>query len=1372
MSLNKQLIAGLILGIAGFAGNWFKYPLFLNIDFLFGSLFVMIALLRYGTGAGIIASIVASSCTFLMWKHPYAMVIFTAETAVVGFLNRRRSKADILLHDIGYWFIIGTPLVWLFYNGVLHDSFSSTILIALKQSMNGISNALLAYIFFMIIASREKVAEHLPSFSQVFFTTVVTMVLVPAFLYIFYSLRSTSEREGALLASQTKRASDNVALTVSSWLQEHHQIVTALAHRIGDQDRKSVNEMQQLVETFNDASHALWAVGVIDKHATSIAFSPRVDAFGHSTIGISYADRSYLSSLKENRKPYIAGVLQGKSGNKGPVVPLLAPMFAGNEFKGYCFGALQTDAMLKHIKIIVGTVKMDITLLDQFGQVVVSTRKDLPTMSGYSRPPGGSIRQINRDVIQWIPRHETGKNLMQRWSKSLYISEKEIDPASHWKVIVENSYFPLLEQLRSKAATALAGLVFLSLCIVVITTLLGRRLTRSLEKLRFSTGSLPEDIRSNRPAMLPESSIREIAGLIDNFRITRTALQEQHDSLQNLNDSLNEKNAFLSESEERYRILVEVAPFAVFVNRNDSIEYVNPTALALFGADSAGQLLGRSPFSLFHPEYHPIMTARINKLMSAQTVPLIEARIVQLNGTVRNVEVAAASFVDSKGVAIHVMLHDITERKHNEEKLRSVLTRFSEAQKAASAGLWDWDIPTGRLTWSPELYELFGLDPEQVQASFEVWQGVMHPEDWAVADQRVKKALEKKERLYNEYRTFTPSGELRWISAIGDTIYDDSEKPVRMSGICIDITERKQAEERLNLLADTANVLLVTDSPQNAVEALCLKALSILGCQCFFNFLIDQDSGRLKLNACTGITDEDQEKIQWLDLGVAVCGCTAQDACRIVAEDIPNTPDERTELINSFGIRAYACHPLMFGPEVIGTLSFGTRTRSSFSDEDLAVMKAISDLVAIAMQRKRIEGSLERAKKEWERTFDSVPDLIAILDDKHRIIRVNRSMAKQLNREPKDCIGLLCHEAIHGTLCPPAFCPQTHTLCDNLTHEVEIYEESLGGDYLISTTPLHDAAGNLIGTVHVARDISDRKSAEDALKKAHDTLEERIRERTSQLEETVEILQEEVRDRIKAEKALGLESEERIKAVERLREQEKFMILQSRHAAMGEMIGNIAHQWRQPLNILGLLIQQMQMYHEVGQFDTDYLDQSVRKGMEIIQHMSRTIDDFRDFFRPDKEPVVFSVSDSIEKAISLVRESFASNLVSIDSRIDCEPVTMGYPNEFSQVLLNILINARDVLLERKVIDPRITINVGTKDCRCIIKISDNAGGITDNVIGKVFDPYFTTKGVQQGTGLGLYMAKTIIEKNMNGLLTVANGPEGAEFQIEVESVVP
>jgi PAS domain S-box-containing protein len=155
-------------------------------------------------------------------------------------------------------------------------------------------------------------------------------------------------------------------------------------------------------------------------------------------------------------------------------------------------------------------------------------------------------------------------------------------------------------------------------------------------------------------------------------------------------------------------------------------------------------------------------------------------------------------------------------------------------------------------------------------------------------------------------------------------------------------------------------------------------------------------------------------------------------------------------------------------------------------------------------EQKQAQDELLRAKQEWELTFDSVPDLIAILDNEHRIIRVNGSMAQRLGKRPEQCAGLFCFECVHGLKSPPPFCPHTLTLMDGKEHVAEIHESNLGGDFLVSTTPLLDRDGRVVGAVHAARDITVRKLAEEALRSSHEELESRVRERTAELTEALE----------------------------------------------------------------------------------------------------------------------------------------------------------------------------------------------------------------------------------------------------------------------------
>jgi PAS domain S-box-containing protein len=687
-------------------------------------------------------------------------------------------------------------------------------------------------------------------------------------------------------------------------------------------------------------------------------------------------------------------------------------------------------------------------------------------------------------------------------------------------------------------------------------------------------------------------------------------------------------------------------------------------------------------------------------------------------------------------------------------------------------------------------------------------------------------------------------------------------------------------------------------------------------------------------------------------------------------------------------------------------------------------------------ERDVLMGSLVQAKEEWERTFDAVPDLIAILDERHRVVRANRAMAERLGMTPDQCTGKVCYEVVHGLGCAPEFCPHVRTLADGREAEAEVHESRLGGDFLVTTTPLTDEEGRRVGTVHVARDITDRKRAEEALRESEERLNraqeiahlgsweldllnnsltwsdevyrifglrpqefaatyeaflesvhpddraavdaayssslhvgkdtyeiehrvirkltgevrvvhekcEHIRDESGRVIRSVGMVhditeqirfEDEIKRRIavriginmildqalkcgtdedvagaaltvaqeltgsrfgfigeigpeglmhdiaisdtgweacamhdrtgrrrppgsfhvhgiygrvlkdgksiitndpashpdsigtpeghpplaaflgvplllgdrtigmigvgnrdggygreeldslesvapaivealyrkRAEEALQRAHDElELKVEERtaeLREKDQMLLMQSRQAAMGEMIGNIAHQWRQPLNALSLIVQTLPLMREMGELSQEYLESIEERSMGIIKHMSQTIDDFRNYFRPDKEKLPFTLGQAVSRTLSLIEDSFKNRPIAVEVVKEEDPVITGYLNEYCQVLLNILINARDAFPEEIAENAKVVITMGTDNGRAVVTIADNAGGISDDVMDKIFDPYFTTKGPDKGTGVGLFMSKAIIEKNMGGRLTARNTGCGAEFRIEV-----
>ena len=325
------------------------------------------------------------------------------------------------------------------------------------------------------------------------------------------------------------------------------------------------------------------------------------------------------------------------------------------------------------------------------------------------------------------------------------------------------------------------------------------------------------------------------------------------------------------------------------------------------------------------------------------------------------------------------------------------------------------------------------------------------------------------------------------------------------------VTEQKNAEaalrkakERFEIMAETASRLLATDKPHALVNELCRRVMTYLDCHAFFNYLVDPTNQRLHLNACAGIPEQTAREIEWLDYGVAVCGCAARDATRIVCENIPVTPDPRTELVKSFGIKAYACHPLLSGGQVIGTLSFGTRTRTAFAEDELSMMKGVAHQVATAMDRNRLIREIEQSRDELEkrvlertkelkragetlkaerqRFFDvleTLPAYVVLLTPDYYATFANRTFTERFGESH----GRRCFEFLFGRSEP---C-ETYSVLKTMAPHGWEWTGPDGRIYSVFDFPFVDTDGsNLI--LEMGIDITEQKRAQEELKKKEEQI--------------------------------------------------------------------------------------------------------------------------------------------------------------------------------------------------------------------------------------------------------------------------------------------
>ena len=372
---------------------------------------------------------------------------------------------------------------------------------------------------------------------------------------------------------------------------------------------------------------------------------------------------------------------------------------------------------------------------------------------------------------------------------------------------------------------------------------------------------------------------------------------------------------------------------------------------------------------------------------------------------------------------------------------------------------------------------------------------------------------------------------------------------------------------------------------------------------------------------------------------------------------------------------------------------------------------------------------------------NSANDAILMMDPLGAISYWNPAATRILGYSAQEALG----QPLHNLLAPEKYheayakaCPEFwRTGRGNVVGKsIEMLARTKNG----SDIPIElSMAGVLLNgqwyAVGILRDISEIKQAQEQLVLKQEQLESLNRSLQKRVDETVS----------------------------ELRQKDQVLISQSRQAAMGEMIGNIAHQWRQPLNVLAMVIANLQCAQQDQELTEAYMTESVATANRLIQKMSTTINDFRDFFNPDKKMVDFSAREQVALVVNMVEAAFEKNSITIVSESGNDCILQGFPNEYSQVVLNLLNNARDAIIETRATLGQIVIALQEKDGMGVVTVRDNGGGIAENVLDKIFDPYFSTKST--GTGIGLYMSKMIIERNMNGRIEATTFAGGSEFSI-------
>ncbi|RMF88781.1 MAG: response regulator [Nitrospinota bacterium] len=527
-----------LLLVAGVVGNYLHLPLFFGVDFLFGSIAVLIVVRLYGLGWGILAALLAGSYTYLLWQHPYALIIFTAEAGCVGLLLRWRSQ-NLALLDTLFWLVLGMPLVWLFYAGVMQMDGTAVHLIMLKQSINGIFNALLADLIFAYLPLhrwQEQITPSPCSFQQTLYNLLVASVLFATLSLMVVNSRQAMHHLEKQIRIQLESTSFNLTNALTSWLQRHLHALSKLAQfAVHSEETDLQAELALVQQTFPD----FFLLYVTDATGRVRAVYPLSGFQEEQRQEGTLVDYPTFAGVKITLQPVIDDV-HTDSASSLPHVGFGVPIVQDHNFLGMVYGSLDLHYTGTLVQFHSAGKAIQLTLVGRANQVIASTDPSHQLMQRFDRERGGVIIPLGEGMYRWLPPAGSLPEMV-RWKKSLYLKENRLGDPFPWTLVVTIPTAMYRNQLYSFYIRNLGLMLIMVALVLVAATPLSRWITRPLSRLATITTDLPTKLLDQEPLSWPQSLFREIATLTTNFQHMARALGQQFRELKAMNETLEQR---------------------------------------------------------------------------------------------------------------------------------------------------------------------------------------------------------------------------------------------------------------------------------------------------------------------------------------------------------------------------------------------------------------------------------------------------------------------------------------------------------------------------------------------------------------------------------------------------------------------------------------------------------------------------------------------------------------------------------------------------------------------------------------------------------------------------------------------------------------
>ena len=474
----------------GVAGNYFALPMFFSIEFVFGSVFSLLALQLLGARLGVASALVVSSVTLATWNHPYAMVVFTAEAIVVALFQGRK-QVSFVVADAIYWCVVGMPLVFLFYYYVMELPPVNANVTLLKDAVNGLANALIARLVFIGIAYNRR-HEALP-LREVIANFMFMMALIPSLLFIIAHSRGDHEKLTLSIRESLQVTGQRTGANLEEWLQVRMRTPVHLAKRAASQ---SLPYMQGALERVQAKESDFLQLALVDKNATIVAHSQRLAPLGQNNIGWNFGDQPYLALLKQSLTPLLSEMLLSGTSQPVPMLAMLAPVVTNGFYAGHVLGVLNLAHLEKFVALnsrSTLSAELTYTLLDRGGAIILSNEAKQKIMQPYVHDRGELI-QLGDGLMQWLPEIPERTSVSARWNEAVYIHEAGVGGTSGWKLVLAVPAQPFALQQYAEYSRLLSLLGVALLLGLLLAEWLSRRIVASLNELGLITQKMGQDL--------------------------------------------------------------------------------------------------------------------------------------------------------------------------------------------------------------------------------------------------------------------------------------------------------------------------------------------------------------------------------------------------------------------------------------------------------------------------------------------------------------------------------------------------------------------------------------------------------------------------------------------------------------------------------------------------------------------------------------------------------------------------------------------------------------------------------------------------------------------------------------------------------------